>query len=258
MLVLSRREKEKVLFPSLGISIEVVKTKGSNVRLGITAPDNVPIRRAELEGLKSLEFNCDEENADERLNQLADVIQQRLQTASFGLNQLHQRIEEKDFGNLQSAIIDIYHELRSLEKEAKSVGGDSPAKRVTDARRALVVEDDINSSQLLASFLRLHGFEVTTAPDGQDALDYLSMHSPPDVVLLDMYMPRCDGPTLLHKLRANPANSKMHIFGMSGAEPATLGVPVGPTGVDRWFSKPLNPEQLVSEVQQELDPHHAA
>jgi carbon storage regulator CsrA len=48
MLVLSRRPKEKVVFPTLGISIEVYRVAGKRVQLAIAAPDNVPILRHEL------------------------------------------------------------------------------------------------------------------------------------------------------------------------------------------------------------------
>jgi carbon storage regulator CsrA len=48
MLVLSRRTKEKVVFPTLGISIEIHRVAGNRVQLAIAAPDNVPILRHEL------------------------------------------------------------------------------------------------------------------------------------------------------------------------------------------------------------------
>ena len=48
MLVLSRREDEKVLFPELGITIKVIKTKGNQVRLGISAPESIKVLRGEL------------------------------------------------------------------------------------------------------------------------------------------------------------------------------------------------------------------
>ena len=51
MLVLSRKENQKVLFPNLGITVEVLGVKGSNVRLGIDAPPRIRILRAELDEL---------------------------------------------------------------------------------------------------------------------------------------------------------------------------------------------------------------
>ena len=54
---------------------------------------------------------------------------------------------------------------------------------------------------MLALFLRNAGLDVDTACDGSDALDYLHTHRRPDVVLLDMGLPRCDGATVVRKVR---------------------------------------------------------
>ena len=48
MLVLSRRKNEEILFPELGITVEVIQLKGSTVRLGIKAPQEVLVLRGEL------------------------------------------------------------------------------------------------------------------------------------------------------------------------------------------------------------------
>ena len=49
MLVLSRRKQETIVFPDLGISVEVIRVNGNQVRLGIKAPDSIRILRGELE-----------------------------------------------------------------------------------------------------------------------------------------------------------------------------------------------------------------
>ena len=49
MLVLSRRKEETIVFPELGISVEVIRVDGNKVRLGIKAPESVRILRGELE-----------------------------------------------------------------------------------------------------------------------------------------------------------------------------------------------------------------
>jgi carbon storage regulator len=58
MLVLSRKADETIVFPELGISVEVIRVKGSVVRLGIKAPDSVRILRGELEAVVN-EFEDD-------------------------------------------------------------------------------------------------------------------------------------------------------------------------------------------------------
>jgi CheY-like chemotaxis protein len=117
---------------------------------------------------------------------------------------------------------------------------------------ALVVEDDANESALLAAVLRLSGFRVDTASDGCHALDYLATHKRPDVVLLDMRMPRCDGPTTISAIRSNPQLSGLRVVAVSGSRSSEVGVSTGPQGVDRWFCKPVDPRRLVHELKHDL------
>jgi len=74
------------------------------------------------------------------------------------------------------------------------------------------VEDEENERELLAGYLRLAGFLVDTAGDGCDALDHLHAGERPDVVLLDMGLPRCDGATTACEIRRDPACSGLEIF----------------------------------------------
>ena len=118
--------------------------------------------------------------------------------------------------------------------------------------RAPLVEDDENERALLGGFLRLSGFDVTLACDGQDALDYLSLHAPPDVVLLDMLLPRCDGASFVREVRSTAGLSDLKLFAVSGTDPSSLGVTTGAGGIDRWFPKPVNVETLVHAVAEEV------
>ena len=53
MLVLSRKENEKIVLPTLNVAIEVVAVKGRTVRLGIAAPKDVPVMREEIQDRKA-------------------------------------------------------------------------------------------------------------------------------------------------------------------------------------------------------------
>lgn len=120
--------------------------------------------------------------------------------------------------------------------------------------RALLVEDDANESHLLASYLRSHGIEVTTAADGLAALEELAHGDRPDIVLLDMHMPRLGGKATIERIRQDPRCRDLKIFGVSGLGPQECGVQVGPAGVDHWFCKPLNPEKLVQQIKDGILP----
>jgi CheY-like chemotaxis protein len=134
-----------------------------------------------------------------------------------------------------------------LEREANDVLEDSGVS-VNHTPQALVVEDSATERRLLEAFLEVSGFEVTSARDGQDALEYLSMHARPDVVLLDMMMPRLDGPAFVRAVRSDPKLRGLSIFALSGLGPEDFDIPTGPLGVDRWYEKPVDPKALVSDV----------
>jgi CheY-like chemotaxis protein len=88
------------------------------------------------------------------------------------------------------------------------------------------------------------GYDVVTAGDGAVALDYLESNARPDVVLLDMLMPGCDGPTTVRQIRENESYEGLKLFAISGTSPDGLGIETGPKGVDRWFQKPCDPKQI--------------
>ncbi len=89
MLVLSRRESDRILFPSLGISIEVLRIQGNKTRLGIDAPADIPILRHEIASLKDVEFSSESQTQTGQLRELVHAIRGRLDTAATQLNQLH-------------------------------------------------------------------------------------------------------------------------------------------------------------------------
>jgi CheY-like chemotaxis protein/sRNA-binding carbon storage regulator CsrA len=247
MLVLSRRESEKILFPTLGITVELLRIRGTKARVGVTAPSDIPVVRAEVSGLKSIEFTS-EDDPKEKLSRLTQALRSRLDRASTALNRLHRRMERAEDAATQELVLAVFRELQALEQEA----GEAIEPTKKRGTRALLVEDDDNERELLGSYLRMSGFEVTAACDGQDALDYLSLHAHPDVVLVDMIMPRCDGPTLVRKIRATSELAGLKLYAVSGTDPNSLGVATGPGGIDRWFPKPVDPETLVNVVSKAL------
>ena len=249
MLVLSRRETEKVIFPTLGISIEVLRTRGTTTRLGIDAPPDVPILRHELAERSSIELTPDGEQTKGQLRDLAQTVHRRLAGAAESLNQLHKCADDSRDEITKEVVMQLYRELQSLEQQAnEAIEWTSAAK----ALHVLIVEDSATERALLARVLELSGLNVTTANDGRDALEFLSMHAKPDAVLLDMIMPRCDGPSFVEEARSQPELKDLNIFAVSALDPSDLGLTTGPEGINGWFPKPLNPGELVSALDKRL------
>jgi CheY-like chemotaxis protein len=105
----------------------------------------------------------------------------------------------------------------------------------------------------MATFLRMKGIDVDTVGDGLAALDYLRSGMRPDVVLLDMSMPRCDGPTTVQNIRHDPAFAGLKVFAVTGRAQEEFTLEIGPKGIDRWFRKPIDPALLCRDVDLELE-----
>ncbi len=252
MLVLSRREGEKLVFPNLGITLEVVRVRGSAVRLGIDAPSDVSVWRGELCAARGLQPLAVTEPKLSSARKLTHAIRNRLHAATLGLHLYRKQMDQGLIEEADRTWRKILEEFVALEAEAAPRPETPAASPPSGVRRTLIVEDDANECELLAGFLRVSGFDVATSGDGAAALDYLNSHELPDVILLDMIMPNVDGRTTIGAIRQNPGLAGLKVFAISGTSPSVFDVPTGPKGVDRWFPKPINPEELVREMTREL------
>ena len=112
--------------------------------------------------------------------------------------------------------------------------------------RVLVVDDSEVIRQLIRVNLELEGFEVVTAADGAECLDVV--HSvQPDVITLDVVMPRLDGLRTAARLRADPRTRRLPIAIVSACTQLDLerGESVG---VDAYLGKPFEPMDLIALV----------
>ncbi|MEM6471965.1 MAG: response regulator [Planctomycetota bacterium] len=115
-------------------------------------------------------------------------------------------------------------------------------------RRVFLIEDNLNESRLLTSYLKLKDVDVEVAENGAEALEALETGPLPDAVLLDMQMPKFDGPWTIRQLREHPRLSSLQVIAVTGCDPVERGVAIGSGGVDGWFPKPLNPEHLYDHL----------
>lgn len=119
---------------------------------------------------------------------------------------------------------------------------------MADPIRVLVVDDDEVIRQLISLNLELEGYEVAAAVDGQDALERVQEWRP-DVMTLDMMMPRLDGLATAAALRADPVTAHIRICLVSArAQAADRDRAAVAPGIDAFLSKPFDPEDLVRIV----------
>jgi CheY-like chemotaxis protein len=118
---------------------------------------------------------------------------------------------------------------------------------VSSAGRVLVVDDDDVIRQLITVNLELEGFEVIPAVDGQDALDKVK-DAQPDVVTLDVMMPRVDGWEAAARLREDPETAHIKVILLS-ARAQESDIQRGERiGVDAYLTKPFDPDELIDVV----------
>jgi two-component system KDP operon response regulator KdpE len=111
--------------------------------------------------------------------------------------------------------------------------------------RILVVDDEVRILNFLSTKLKASGYEVLTAPDGVRGLEQAQAQEP-DLVVLDLLMPRMDGLEMLKQLRTfSPV--PVIILTAKGADTDRIkGLQLG---ADDYLPKPFNPDELVARIE---------
>jgi DNA-binding response OmpR family regulator len=115
------------------------------------------------------------------------------------------------------------------------------------SRRIVIADDEPNMLLSLEFLMKRAGFEVTTATDGQAALDAIA-EDPPDLALLDVLMPRKSGLEVCETVRANPAwkDVKIVLLTALGREvDREKGLALG---ADAYITKPFATNELIACV----------
>lgn len=113
------------------------------------------------------------------------------------------------------------------------------------AKRLLVAEDDVGTRTGLAAFLREEGYVVDEAADGEVAWSIVRLR-PPDLLLTDLDMPNIGGSELIGRVRA--LYPQIPIAVLSAADPIDAGRRCVALNADRFFSKPINLDDILSFV----------
>ena len=119
------------------------------------------------------------------------------------------------------------------------------------AARILVVEDNLDTRELVHLYLKTEGFDVVTASDGREGL-YLARAEQPDLIITDLNMPGVDGITLIKELRTDPEFQDKPIiaftaFGRTDRDNAIRA------GANRALDKPTYMETLIDDIKELLD-----
>jgi two-component system alkaline phosphatase synthesis response regulator PhoP/two-component system response regulator VicR len=116
------------------------------------------------------------------------------------------------------------------------------------AKKILVVDDERHIVRLVQVNLERAGYEILTAYDGVEALEKVKSESP-DMVVLDVMMPRMDGFEVLKNLQADPSYQNIPVI-MLTAKAQDADIFKGwASGVSSYLTKPFNPRELLVFVE---------
>ena len=121
----------------------------------------------------------------------------------------------------------------------------------------LIADDDRDIVRFVALNLRLEGFEVVVATDGQDALD-MALDVRPSLILLDTMMPRLDGYEVCSRLRDQRPDAQIPVIMLTARSMDADRSMAYTAGASDWVTKPFDPADLVSKVKDHLRDHEAA
>ena len=119
------------------------------------------------------------------------------------------------------------------------------------AQIVLIVDDESMTRDLLRLMLRPAGYEICEAEDGVDALEKIEQHRP-DVVLLDVMMPRLDGLSTCQRLRTQQETQNLPVI-MFSANTSFSAIEEGmAAGASRYLTKPVARRVLIDTIQEFL------
>ena len=111
----------------------------------------------------------------------------------------------------------------------------------------LVVDDDPVIQRLLAVNFEMEGYRVIVAGDGIEGLALTAEHKP-DLILLDVMMPRMDGIEAVHRLKSDPETASIPVILLSAKAQANDISGGLDAGADDYITKPFDPLELIDKA----------
>jgi CheY-like chemotaxis protein len=120
--------------------------------------------------------------------------------------------------------------------------------------RILVVDDEPDIVRVVVKIMEARGHTVATAKDGVEAIDRVKA-DPPDVVILDLNLPKIDGYEVCKRIKGDPATQHVPVVMMTAAYVSVEDAQTGSqAGADEYVVKPFLREVLVHNVERLLKP----
>jgi HAMP domain-containing protein/signal transduction histidine kinase/CheY-like chemotaxis protein len=227
-----------------------------------TAKKGLGVLKKELFDCIILDFVLPDANGLELLNKI-NLLKQRetiilLHSArDFTQDELIQlkRLNHKIITKTPSSHIYLLEEILVLlhinkkyisESKLKMIDGIRATPDVLDAKKVLVVDDDVRNLFALTAVFERSNIEVITAESGREALEVLNKDKAIDIVLMDIMMPEMDGYETIQIIRREPKHKNLPIIAVTAKAMIGDRQKCIASGASDYITKPVKTEQLLS------------
>jgi diguanylate cyclase (GGDEF)-like protein len=179
--------------------------------------------------------------------------EEQLSSAAADVQSVVQLLAHADEGGREEAVRRLRRIAEDLERlaHASSPAYRPPARSAAGVRARLLVADDEPDARELLSEALGGEYDVLTAADGQEAVD-LARSQHPDILLLDLNMPRLDGFEVLEQLRADPSTTEMPVILVTARSDDAGKVRALDQGAVDYLQKPFSERELRARVERTL------
>lgn len=116
-----------------------------------------------------------------------------------------------------------------------------------DKKNVLVVDDNPTIASIVREALKSEGYAVSCAYSGEEALDDLEVHTP-DLIILDIMMPRMTGIEVLKKIKAIPKTAAIPVIMLTAVDKHDQVLEAYNLGADCYITKPFRPKELIHNI----------
>ena len=116
----------------------------------------------------------------------------------------------------------------------------------------LIVDDSRDAREMYALYFRTVGYDAVTADDGDAGIE-VATKLKPDIIVMDLAMPRISGVSAAHHLKNDPRTRKIPIILLTGHGHRAIHEGALEMGIDLFLTKPCLPEDLEGHVRRLLD-----
>ena len=156
------------------------------------------------------------------------------------------RVEARSEGRGRGCEFRVMLPVAEAPEQAETMPGAPPAETMP-ASRVLVVDDNVDSAQMIGTLLELHGHTVRVAHDAKSALAAAEEFAP-HAALLDIGLPGTDGYQLARALRDNPRTRHVRLVAVTGWGQDGDRARAREAGFDQHLTKPAEPDALLAAV----------